>query len=68
MYPQLDSKQLMEFNGYLFGSFYINSSVFSDIDTVTWKLEATHIDSTIYPLLTLFELLQITPYQKVTIH
>ncbi|CAK9318722.1 unnamed protein product [Citrullus colocynthis] len=48
----------------LYVSFYIHSSVFSDIDTVTRKLEATHIDSTIYPLLTLFELLKITPYQK----
>ncbi|XP_008438555.2 DNA repair protein RAD5B [Cucumis melo] len=49
---------------FLYVSFYIHSSVFSDIDTVTWKLEATHIDSTMYPLLTLFKLLKITPYQK----
>ena len=31
-----------------------------------WKLEAVNIDSTIYPLLTLFKLLKIKPYQKVS--
>lgn len=47
----------------LYVSFYIHESVFSEVDK-TWKLEATNIDATIYPLLKLFELLKVRPSQK----
>lgn len=30
----------------------------------SWKLEPTNIDATIYPLLTLFEMLKVQPFQK----
>ena len=51
----------------MYFSFYIHSSIFTDDDNSSWgwKLEATNIDSTIYPLLTLFKFLKIKPFQKV---
>ncbi|XP_015580945.2 DNA repair protein RAD5B isoform X2 [Ricinus communis] len=49
----------------LYVSFYIHSSIFTELDKSTWRLEAhSNVDSTIYPLLTLFKLLKIGPYQK----
>ncbi|GAV82378.1 SNF2_N domain-containing protein/Helicase_C domain-containing protein/HIRAN domain-containing protein/zf-C3HC4_2 domain-containing protein [Cephalotus follicularis] len=49
----------------LYVSFYIHRSIFTEIDKFSWKLDGPqNIDSTIYPLLTLFKLLKITPYQK----
>ncbi|XP_050219335.1 DNA repair protein RAD5B isoform X2 [Mercurialis annua] len=49
----------------LYISFYIHSSIFTEIDKSTWKLGSpSNIDSTIYPLVTLFKLLKIGPYQK----
>lgn len=49
----------------LYVSFYIHHSVFTVGDTSSWRLDACHsIDSTVYPLITLFKLLKITPYQK----
>jgi hypothetical protein len=48
------------------GSFYIHRSIFTECDKSSWRLDASYsIDSTLYPLLTLFELLKINPYQKV---
>ncbi|XP_057771357.1 LOW QUALITY PROTEIN: DNA repair protein RAD5B [Salvia miltiorrhiza] len=47
----------------LYVSFYIHETVFSEVDK-SWKLEATNIDATIYPLLKLFELLKVRPFQK----
>ncbi|XP_047955355.1 DNA repair protein RAD5B [Salvia hispanica] len=47
----------------LYVSFYIHESVFSEVDK-SWKLEATNIDTTIYPLLKLFQLLKVRPFQK----
>lgn len=46
-------------------SFYIHQSVFREGDRSSWKLEPTNIDSTTYPLLTLFKLLKVKPFQKV---
>nr|XP_017219977.1 PREDICTED: putative SWI/SNF-related matrix-associated actin-dependent regulator of chromatin subfamily A member 3-like 3 isoform X2 [Daucus carota subsp. sativus] len=49
----------------LYGSFYIHRSLFTEVTNSSWKLDApSNIDSTIYPLLTLFKLLKIQPYQK----
>ncbi|XP_050373308.1 DNA repair protein RAD5B [Argentina anserina] len=49
----------------LYISFYIHRSIFTEIDKASWKLDASpNIDSTIYPLLTLFKLLKLQPYQK----
>ncbi|KAL6522735.1 DNA repair protein rad5b [Orobanche hederae] len=48
----------------LYVSFYIHHSIFSDGDKSSWKLEPTNIDSTIYPLLKLFNLLKVNPFQK----
>ncbi|KAJ9154191.1 hypothetical protein P3X46_027553 [Hevea brasiliensis] len=49
----------------LYVSFYIHNSIFTELDKSTWRLETTsNIDSTVYPLLTLFKLLKIKPYQK----
>ncbi|XP_042030012.1 LOW QUALITY PROTEIN: DNA repair protein RAD5B-like [Salvia splendens] len=47
----------------LYVSFYIHESVFLEVDK-SWKLEATNIDTTIYPLLKLFQLLKVRPFQK----
>ncbi|KAA8548778.1 hypothetical protein F0562_000462 [Nyssa sinensis] len=49
----------------LYVSFYIHHSVFTEGDKSSWRLDApSHIDSTVYPLLTLFKLLKIKPFQK----
>ncbi|KAK1362588.1 DNA repair protein RAD5B-like [Heracleum sosnowskyi] len=49
----------------LYGSFYIHQSLFTEVTNSSWKLDApSNIDSTIYPLLTLFKLLKIKPYQE----
>ncbi|KAF4349866.1 hypothetical protein F8388_021766 [Cannabis sativa] len=50
----------------LYVSFYIHRSIFIEDDNSSWgwKLEAVHIDSTVYPLLTLFKLLKIQPYLR----
>ncbi|CAL5337466.1 unnamed protein product [Camellia sinensis] len=49
----------------LYVSFYIHHSIFTDGDKSSWKLDApSNIDSTVYPLLTLFKLLKTKPFQK----
>ncbi|KAF7837509.1 DNA repair protein RAD5B [Senna tora] len=50
----------------LYVSFYIHHSIFTECDgNSSWKLDSkTDIDSTIYPLLTLFKWLDINQYQK----
>ncbi|KAK3043438.1 hypothetical protein RJ639_002017 [Escallonia herrerae] len=49
----------------LYASFYIHRSVLTEDDKSSWRLDASpNIDSTIYPLLTLFNLLKIKPFQK----
>ncbi|KAL8515725.1 hypothetical protein ACS0TY_014417 [Phlomoides rotata] len=48
----------------LYVSFYIHESIFTEGDMSSWKLEPTNIDTTIYPLLTLFKLLKVKPFQK----
>ncbi|KAH7518617.1 hypothetical protein FEM48_Zijuj09G0190200 [Ziziphus jujuba var. spinosa] len=48
----------------LYVSFYIHHSIFTDVDMYSWKLNASNIDFTVYPLLTLFRLLKIRPYQN----
>ncbi|KAG2722109.1 hypothetical protein I3760_02G114900 [Carya illinoinensis] len=46
-------------------SFYIHHSIFTKDDTSSWRLDAPYnIDSTLHPLLSLFKLLKIKPYQK----
>ncbi|XP_027364407.1 DNA repair protein RAD5B-like [Abrus precatorius] len=46
-------------------SFYIHHSVFSERVDTSWRLEACgKIDDTIYPILTLFKMLDIKPSQK----
>ncbi|XP_023770523.2 DNA repair protein RAD5B isoform X1 [Lactuca sativa] len=49
----------------LYISFYIHHSIFSEDGKSSWKLESSsNIDSTLYPLLTLFKLLKKNPFQK----
>ncbi|PWA38660.1 DNA/RNA helicase protein [Artemisia annua] len=49
----------------LYISFYIHHSIFTEDGQCTWKLESSsNIDTTIYPLLTLFKLLKKSPFQK----
>ncbi|XP_065861765.1 DNA repair protein RAD5B [Euphorbia lathyris] len=50
----------------LYISFYIHNSVFTQLEkSQIWKLEANSFtSSTIYPLLTLFNLLKIKPYKE----
>nr|GEW34931.1 putative SWI/SNF-related matrix-associated actin-dependent regulator of chromatin subfamily A member 3-like 3 [Tanacetum cinerariifolium] len=49
----------------LYISFYIHHSIFTEDGRCTWKLESSsNIDTTIYPLLTLFKLLKKSPFQK----
>lgn len=51
---------------FLVGSFYIHRSVFTDGDKSSWRIDSpSQIDTTIYPLLTLFKLLKVNPFQKV---
>ncbi|XP_024995890.1 DNA repair protein RAD5B [Cynara cardunculus var. scolymus] len=49
----------------LYISFYIHHSIFTEDGKTSWKLDCnSNIDSTIYPLLTLFKLLKKSPFQK----
>uniref|UniRef100_A0A5B7BJ23 SWI/SNF-related matrix-associated actin-dependent regulator of chromatin subfamily A member 3-like 3 n=1 Tax=Davidia involucrata TaxID=16924 RepID=A0A5B7BJ23_DAVIN len=49
----------------LYLSFYIHHSIFTEGDKSSWRLDApSNIDSTVYPLPTLFKLLKIKPFQK----
>ncbi|XP_071940584.1 DNA repair protein RAD5B-like isoform X2 [Coffea arabica] len=49
----------------LYLSFYIHHSVFTEGDKSSWKLDApSDIDTTTYPLLTLFKLLKMKPFQE----
>ncbi|XP_057957622.1 DNA repair protein RAD5B isoform X2 [Malania oleifera] len=49
----------------LYLSFYVHHSIFTEGDTSSWRLDASsNIDSTVYPLPTLFKVLKIKPYQK----
>ncbi|KAK1418848.1 hypothetical protein QVD17_27995 [Tagetes erecta] len=49
----------------LYISFYIHHSIFSEDGNCSWKLDSpSNIDTTIYPLLTLFKLLKKSPFQK----
>ncbi|XP_052208103.1 DNA repair protein RAD5B [Diospyros lotus] len=49
----------------LYVSFYIHRSVLTEGVKSSWKLDSpSNIDSTIHPLLTLFKLLKIKPFQK----
>ncbi|XP_073155307.1 DNA repair protein RAD5B [Henckelia pumila] len=47
----------------LYVSFYIHHSIFTESDLSSWKLEPSH-NATTYPLLTLFKLLKVDPFQK----
>ncbi|CAI0559180.1 unnamed protein product [Linum tenue] len=50
---------------YLYVSFYVHRSIFIALESSTWTLESnTYIDSSVYPLLSLFKLLELKPYQK----
>ena len=47
------------------GSFYIHSSIFTDVSKSTWRIGSSpNIESTLHPLLQLFRHLTIKPYQK----
>ncbi|XP_076943828.1 DNA repair protein RAD5B-like isoform X2 [Bidens hawaiensis] len=49
----------------LYISFYIHHSIFTEDGNCSWKLDSpSSIDTTIYPLLTLFKLLKKSPFQK----
>ncbi|KAI7744594.1 hypothetical protein M8C21_001722 [Ambrosia artemisiifolia] len=49
----------------LYISFYIHHSIFTEDGNCSWKLDSpSNIDTTIYPLLTLFKLLKKSPFQK----
>ncbi|KAJ1391811.1 SNF2-related, N-terminal domain [Sesbania bispinosa] len=46
-------------------SFYVHYSIFTDVVDTSWRLEASgNINSSVYPLLSLFNMLEIKPYQK----
>ncbi|CAN1797385.1 DNA repair protein RAD5B [Linum perenne] len=50
---------------YLYVSFYIHRSIFIALESSTWTLESTtYIDSQTYPLLSLFKLLNLKPFQQ----
>lgn len=57
----------MKFIDDLFCSFYVHQSVFKFAEVNTsWRLDAsTYIDPAIYPLPSLFKLLEMKPYQNV---
>ncbi|GFZ14244.1 helicase protein with RING/U-box domain-containing protein [Actinidia rufa] len=45
--------------------FYIHKSIFSEGNKSSWRLDSpSNIDSTVYPLLTLFKLLKNKPFQE----
>ncbi|XP_057475188.1 DNA repair protein RAD5B [Actinidia eriantha] len=49
----------------LYVSFYIHKSIFSEGNKSSWRLDSpSNIDSTVYPLLTLFKLLKNKPFQE----
>ncbi|KAM0068510.1 putative HIRAN domain-containing protein [Helianthus debilis subsp. tardiflorus] len=49
----------------LYISFYIHHSIFTEDGNCSWKLDSpSNIDTTIYPLLSLFKLLKKSPFQK----
>ncbi|XP_019087575.1 PREDICTED: putative SWI/SNF-related matrix-associated actin-dependent regulator of chromatin subfamily A member 3-like 3 [Camelina sativa] len=49
----------------LYVSFYIHSSIFTDVSKSTWRIGSSpNVDSTLHPLLQLFKHLTIKPYQK----
>ncbi|KAK4361654.1 hypothetical protein RND71_020606 [Anisodus tanguticus] len=49
----------------LYVSFYIHHSVFTSGDKSSWRLDSpSQIDTTTYPLLTLFKLLKVNPFQN----
>ncbi|KAI8561032.1 hypothetical protein RHMOL_Rhmol04G0304300 [Rhododendron molle] len=49
----------------LYVSFYIHKSIFTVCEKSSWRLDSpSNIDTTIYPLLTLFKLLKNNPFQK----
>ncbi|CAN8267729.1 unnamed protein product [Cochlearia groenlandica] len=49
----------------LYVSFYIHSSIFTDVSNSTWRIGSSpNINSTLHPLLQLFKHLTIKPYQK----
>ncbi|CAN4116553.1 unnamed protein product [Withania somnifera] len=49
----------------LYVSFYIHHSVFTTCDKSSWRLDSpSQIDTTTYPLLTLFKLLKVKPFQN----
>lgn len=65
MFPYTNVK-FLTFHSFFSGSFYIHRSLFTEVTNSSWKLDApSNIDSTIYPLLTLFKLLKMKPYQEV---
>ncbi|CAL9242169.1 unnamed protein product [Arabidopsis halleri] len=49
----------------LYVSFYIHSSIFTDVSKSTWRIGSSpNVESTLHPLLQLFKHLTIKPYQK----
>ncbi|KAL9282205.1 DNA repair protein RAD5B [Arabidopsis thaliana] len=49
----------------LYVSFYIHSSIFTDVSKSTWRIGSSpNLESTLHPLLQLFKHLTIKPYQK----
>ncbi|XP_060189050.1 DNA repair protein RAD5B [Lycium barbarum] len=49
----------------LYVSFYIHQSVFTSGEKSSWRLDSpSQIDTTTYPLLTLFKLLKVNPFQN----
>ncbi|KAK6793212.1 hypothetical protein RDI58_006665 [Solanum bulbocastanum] len=49
----------------LYVSFYIHHSVFTSCEKSSWRLDSpSQIDTTTYPLLTLFKLLKVKPFQN----
>ncbi|KAL5701977.1 DNA repair protein rad5b [Ranunculus cassubicifolius] len=50
---------------HLYVSFYIHHSIFTEGDKSSWSLSTpSYVDSSLYPLPTLFKLLKIIPFQK----
>ncbi|KAJ1423962.1 Zinc finger, RING-type [Sesbania bispinosa] len=46
-------------------SFYVHYSIFTDVVDTSWRLEASgNINSSVYPLLSLFNMLEIKPHRK----
>ncbi|XP_072986407.1 DNA repair protein RAD5B-like [Typha latifolia] len=63
VFPQVELRLLQDI--VLYVSFYIHSSIFTEVDKSSWKLVSTsQLDSTVHPLPTLFKLLKIKPFKK----